>query len=103
LIVFQPATAKFTVLATAKQRYFSALGADYLTNNEELTSVVDVSRHLRTSKLDKKTYLVFSIQVHTEVARTRPDITNASALGKLWPAFRGGQLYLMVVDWTKLP
>ena len=103
LIVFQPATSKFTVLATAKQRYFSAIGADYLTNNEELTSVVDVSRHLRTSKLDKKTYLVFSIQVHTEVARTRPDITNASALGKLWPAFRGGQLYLMVVDWSKLP
>lgn len=102
LIVFQPATSKFTVLATAKQRYFSALGSDYLTNNEELSSVVDVSRYLRTSKLDKKTYLVFSIQVHTEVARTRPDITNPSALGKLWPAFRGGQLYLLVIDWSKL-
>ncbi|MFM2433308.1 MAG: hypothetical protein RI974_48 [Actinomycetota bacterium] len=103
LIVFQPTTSKFTVLATAKERYFSALGTDFLTNNEELTSVVDVSRHLRTSKLDKKTYLVFSIQVHTDVAKTRPDITNASALGKLWPAFRGGQLYLMVVDWSKMP
>ncbi|MEN9957662.1 MAG: hypothetical protein RIR46_1270 [Actinomycetota bacterium] len=103
LIVFQPATSRFTVLATAKQRYFAALGADYLTNNEELTSVVDVSRHLRTSTSDKKTYLVFSIQVHTEVARTRPDITNAAALGKLWPAFRGGQLYLMIIDWSKLP
>lgn len=102
LLVFQPATSKLTVLATAKQRYFSALGADYLTTNEELTSVVDVSRQLRTSKSDKKTYLVFSIQVHTEVARTRPDITNAAALGKLWPAFRGGQLYLMVIDWSKL-
>jgi len=102
LIVFQPATSRFTVLATAKQRYFAALGADYLTNNEELTSIVDVSRHLRTSASDKKTYLVFSIQVHTEVARTRPDITNAAALGKLWPAFRGGQLYLMVIDWSKL-
>lgn len=103
LIVFQPSTSKFTVLATAKERYFSALGTNYLTNNEELTSVVDVSRHLRTSALDKKTYLVFSIQVHTDVARTRPDITNPTALGKLWPAFRGGQLYLMVVDWSKLP
>ncbi len=103
LIVFQPSTSKFTVLATAKERYFSALGTNYLTNNEELTSVVDVSRHLRTSALDNKTYLVFSIQVHTDVARTRPDITNASALGKLWPAFRGGQLYLIVVDWSKLP
>lgn len=103
LMVFNPATSKFTVLATAKKRYFSALGADYLTNNEELTSVVDVSRHLRASKSDKKTYLVFSIQIHTDVARTRPDITNPTALGKLWPAFRGGQLYLMVVDWSKLP
>jgi hypothetical protein len=103
LIVFNPATSKFTVLATAKKRYFAALGADYLTNNEELTSVVDVSRHLRASKSDKKTYLVFSIQIHTDVARTRPDITNPTALGKLWPAFRGGQLYLMVIDWSKLP
>ncbi len=102
LLVYQPSTSKLSILATAKQRYFSALGADYLTINEELSSVVDVSRHLRTSKSDKRTYLVFSIQVHTEVVRTRPDITNASVLGKLWPAFRGGQLYLMVIDWSKL-
>lgn len=101
LVVFQPATSKITVLATAKQRYFSALGSDYLTNNEELTSVVDVSRHLRTSAADKKTYLVFSIQIHTDVAKTRPDITEPSALGKLWPAFRGGQLFLMTIDWSK--
>jgi hypothetical protein len=102
ILVYRPKTKQFTALAAAKQHYFSKKGAGFLTNNEELTSVVDATSAFKTSSSDKKTYLIFSIQVHLDVAKTRPDITNPKLLPKLAKAFRGGQLYLMVIDWSKL-
>jgi hypothetical protein len=91
------------VLAKFKDQYFKQGGAEFITNDEESSGIIDVTSFLKKGKSDKATYFMFNAQVHAPAAKARMDITDATAVANLATAIEGGQWYVMkVTNWKKV-
>lgn len=96
--------AKIAVLAQFKSEYFDPTAATFITKDEETSGILNVTNYLKTSKNDKSRYYTFVAQVHSNLAKARPDITDATAQAAMEAgAVEGGQVYIMKVpNWTKV-
>jgi secreted PhoX family phosphatase len=89
---------KLAVIAKFKDAYFKkdAPAATKITNDEESSGILDVSKLYRKSSSDKSSYYVLDAQVHATVAASRPDLSAAEAAA-LTKVVEGGQLYLLKI------
>jgi secreted PhoX family phosphatase len=97
---------KIAVMTQFKASMFSkaAASADFITEDEEQSSILNVTSIMRTSKTDTNFYYVLNAQVHAtgaDLLKSRPDITTDAGKAALLNAIEGGQLYLMTVtNWA---
>jgi hypothetical protein len=100
IFAYDIATKKLAVVAKFKDAMFAktAPAATKITNDEESSGILDVTRFFKKSASDKTTYFVYDAQIHATPAASRPDLTDGAAIAK---AVEGGQLYLLkVADWS---
>jgi hypothetical protein len=91
------------VVAKFKDQYFKKGGAEFITNDEESSGIIDVTSFLKKGSSDKATYFMFNAQVHAPADKARMDITDAAAKAALAASIEGGQWYVMkVTDWKKV-
>lgn len=97
---------KIAVMTQFKASMFSkaAASADFITEDEEQSGILNVTSIMRTSKTDTNFYYVLNAQVHAtgaDLLKARPDITTDAGKAALLNAIEGGQLYLMTVtNWA---
>jgi hypothetical protein len=94
---------KLVVLNQFKEAMFSAAKADasFITEDEETSGVLNVTKYFRKSSKDKNSYYILVAQVHATgdaLLKARPDITDAAAKAALAKAVEAGQIYLMTVS-----
>jgi secreted PhoX family phosphatase len=105
VIAYNIKTKKMAVIARFKDVYFSstAPAASKITEDEESSGIIDVTRFFKKSATDTARYYLLDAQVHATPELSRPDITDAAHKAKLAELVEGGQLYLMTVaDWSKV-
>ncbi len=103
LLAYRISDGRIATLAKFKDVYFKPGGAQFITNDEESSGVIDATKALAKPG-DTKSYYFLDAQVHVTDDKARLDI-GGSATGPqkqaLIDAGEGGQLYLMsVVDWN---
>lgn len=108
MFAYRIADGKIATIAKFSDKMFSATKADpsFITEDEETSGVLNVTKYFKKSKTDSNKYYVFVAQVHVTgdaLLKARPDITSAEAKAKLLKAVEAGQIYLMTVsNWSKL-
>ncbi len=103
MFAYRIADAKFAILSQFKAQYFEPGAAQFITQDEESSGVLNVTNFLKKSKTDTNKYYIFVAQVHSTIAAARPDVTSAEGIAALATAVEGGQVYLMTVsDWAKV-
>ena len=103
LIAYRMSDGKLATVAKFKDLYFKPGGAQFITNDEESSGVIDVTKALAKTG-DLKSYYFLDAQVHVPTAKARPDLTgNTSVAQALVDAAEGGQLYMLTIDdWSKI-
>jgi hypothetical protein len=103
IVAYRISDGAIGVVAKFKDQYFKKGGAEFITNDEETSGIIDVTSFLRKNKSDKATYFMFVAQVHSEPVKARIDVTSDAAKADLAAAVEGGQWYTMkVTDWKKI-
>lgn len=108
MFAYRISDGKIVVLNQFKEAMFSAAKADpsFITEDEETSGVLNVTKYFKKNSKDKNTYYVFVAQVHVTgdaLLKARPDITDPAAKAALAKAVEGGQIYLMTVsDWSTI-
>jgi hypothetical protein len=103
IVAYRISDGALGVVAKFKDQYFKKGGADFITNDEESSGIIDVSSFLKKGSSDKATYFMFNAQVHAPAAKARMDITDATAVANLAASIEGGQWYVMkITDWKKV-
>lgn len=103
IVAFRPIDGKIGVLAEFNKGHFAPGAANFMTQDEESSGIIDVTNQV-AKKGDNKSYFYFNAQIHTVGATTaRPDMTTKSKAGNLKfdrETLEGGAYYLMTVsDW----
>lgn len=97
---------KVAVLTQFNANMFSkaAASAEFITEDEEQSGVINVTSLMRKNASDKNSYYVLNAQVHATgeaLLKARPDITTESGKADLAKAIEAGQVYLMTVaNWA---
>lgn len=105
VIAYNIKTKKMATIARFKAEYFSptAPAATKITEDEESSGIIDVTRFYKKSSTDAARYYLLDAQVHAPTAKARPDITDAAAVAELEKLVESGQLYLLTIaDWSKV-
>jgi len=103
IVAYRISDGAVGVVAKFKDQYFKKGGAEFITNDEESSGIIDVTSFLKKSGSDKATYFMFNAQVHAPAAKARMDITDATAVANLAASIEGGQWYVMkITDWKKV-
>ena len=103
IVAYRISDGALGVVAKFKDQYFKKGGADFITNDEESSGIIDVTNFLKKGSSDKATYFMFNAQVHAPAAKARMDITDPTAAANLAASIEGGQWYtLKVTDWKKV-
>lgn len=97
---YRIADGKMSQVLQFTSKYFDKTSANFITQDEESSGILDVTAAMRTSKTDKSHYYLLDAQVHSTIANARPDLTDKDAIKT---AIEGGQIYLMTIeDWSKI-
>lgn len=108
MIAYRIADGKTATIAQFRSDMFSlaSASANFVTEDEEMSGILDVTAQFKTAKTDSKKYYIFVAQVHATgdaLLKARPDIVTAEAKSALLKAIEAGQIYLMTVsDWSKV-
>jgi hypothetical protein len=103
IVAYRISDGALGVVAKFKDQYFKKGGAEFITNDEESSGIIDVTSFLKKGSSDKATYFMFNAQVHAPAAKARMDITDATAVANLAASIEGGQWYVMkITDWKKV-
>ena len=99
IVSYRISDGKLGTIAQFKSQYFSSEGAFFITQDEESSGIIEVSKELRTSASDKDSYYMFVAQIHATPAKSRPELDPADAT--LAKAVEGGQWYIMkITNWA---
>lgn len=100
VVAYRISDGKLATVAEFDKKYFAVDTTNLMTIDEESSGVINVNSLLRTSG-DKNSYFFFNAQVHTTVAKARPDLAPSADIEKA--AIEGGQYYLLKIsDWSKI-
>jgi hypothetical protein len=99
IVAYRISDGKLGTVAQFKSEYFTSTGASFITQDEESSGIVEVSKELRTSKSDKASYFMYVAQIHATPAKSRPDMAADDAT--LAKAVEGGQWYILkITNWA---
>ncbi|MFA7323133.1 MAG: hypothetical protein WC005_02115, partial [Candidatus Nanopelagicales bacterium] len=103
LLAYRMSDGRLATVAKFKDVYFAPGAAQFITNDEESSGVVDATRFL-AKEGDARSYFLLNAQVHTPAAKARLDLVgNTAAQQQLIDSIEGGQVYLMTIDdWSKI-
>jgi len=100
VLAYRVADGKLGVIAQFDKALFAADSSTLITIDEESSGIVNANAFLKKSG-DKASYFFFNAQVHSSIAKARPDLTNAAEIEKT--VVEGGQYYLLkITDWNKI-
>jgi len=105
LVAYRLSDGKIGTIAAFDDKYFAAGGANFITNDEESSGIINVNQFLKPAG-DSKSYFFFNAQVHAKLSASYPGLvaslstTDVMALDNA--AVEGGQYYKLVIDWTKV-
>lgn len=102
MVAYRISDGKIATVTKFKDQYTKPGGAQFTTQDEESSGVVDVTKLVRKGESDTASYYIFDSQVHAPAERVRLDlIGQASRANDLAQAIEGGQIYLLTVpDWN---
>jgi hypothetical protein len=99
IVSYRISDGKVGTIAQFKAEYFTSTGASFITQDEESSGIIEVTKELRTSNSDTNSYYMFVAQIHATPAKARPDLDPADAT--LAKAVEGGQWYILkIANWT---
>jgi hypothetical protein len=97
---YRVADGKLAQVLQFSSKYFDKTSATFMTQDEESSGILDVTKALKTGASDTNHYYLLDAQVHSTIAVARPDLTDKEAIKS---AIEGGQLYLLTIaDWSKI-
>lgn len=101
LVAYNIATKQIATVAQFAEQYFgSASSSAFITLDEESSGVTEVTSLFKKNSSDTNKYYILDAQVHSTIAKARPDLTSADSIAA---AIEGGQVYLLTIsDWTKI-
>jgi secreted PhoX family phosphatase len=100
VLAYRVSDGKLGVVAQFDKALFEADSSTLITIDEESSGIVNANAFLKKSG-DKSSYFFFNAQVHSSLAKARPDLTNAAEIEKY--VVEGGQYYLLkITDWNKI-
>lgn len=104
MVAYRISDGKIATVTKFKDQYTKPGGAQFITQDEESSGVVEVTELMRAGKTDTKSYYMFDSQVHAPADRVRLDlIGQAGRAADLVQAIEGGQIYTLVVDdWNQV-
>ncbi len=97
LIAYRISDGKMATVAKFKDVYFTPGGAQFMTNDEENSGVVNATKFIAKAG-DTKSYYFLNAQVHVPASKARLDLVgNTSVAQQLEDSIEGGQIYLMTI------
>jgi hypothetical protein len=105
LVAYRKSDGKIAEIAKFDEQYFITGAAKFMTQDEESSGIINVSKFLKASG-DTKSHYFLNAQVHSKLSVARPDLvaglgtTAVMALDS--KAIEGGQYYHLTIDWTKV-
>lgn len=101
IVAYNIKNQKVGVVARFKNQYFENGAAQFMTQDEESSGIIDVTDLLRKNSKDTASYYMYVAQIHTTPVKARPDLDPAASWLPL--AVEGGQWYVMkVADWRSI-
>ena len=102
MVAYRIADGKIATVTRFKDQYTKPGGAQFITQDEESSGVVEVSDLMRSGADDKTSYYLFVSQIHAPADKARLDlIGKADRATDLTQAIEGGQLYVLTIpDWN---
>ena len=99
VVSYRISDGKLATVAQFKSEYFTTGATAFITQDEESSGIIDVTKYLKSGSSDKAKYYMLVGQVHASPTKSRPDL-SPTPFG-IDDAVEGGQWYVMKVDsWT---
>ena len=99
VVSYRISDGKLATVAQFKSEYFAAGATAFITQDEESSGIIDVTKYLKSGSSDKAKYYMLVAQIHATPAKSRPDL-SPTPFG-IENAVEGGQWYVMKVNnWT---
>jgi len=99
VVSYRISDGKLATVAQFKSEYFTTGATAFITQDEESSGIIDVTKYLKSGSSDKAKYYMLVAQIHATPAKSRPDL-SPTPFG-LENAVEGGQWYVMKVNnWT---
>lgn len=102
MVAYRIADGKVATVTKFKDQYTAPGGSQFVTQDEESSGVIDVTKFLSKGDSDKNSYYMFVSQVHAPAEKVRLDlIGQANRATDLAQAIEGGQVYVLTIpDWN---
>lgn len=101
IVAYNTSTKSLTSIAQFNPSLFGFGAPGRLTNDEESSGIIDVTKMVAESG-DTASYFLFNAQVHTKPSTTRPDLVKGMTPEQITAfdnlVIEGGALYLMKID-----
>jgi len=105
VFAYRLSDGKIATIAAFDDKYFTPGGANFITNDEESSGIINVNQFLKPAG-DSKSYFFFNAQVHAKLSLSYPGLVSSLATTDVIAldnaAVEGGQYYKLVIDWTKV-
>jgi hypothetical protein len=105
VIAYRFSDGKLGVVAAFDDQYFAKGGANFITNDEETSGIINVNQFLKAAG-DNKSYFFLNAQVHAKLSASYPALVANLGAAEVTTldnhAVEGGQYYKLVIDWTKV-
>ena len=105
VIAYRLSDGKLGVVAAFDDQYFAKGGANFITNDEETSGIINVNQFLKAAG-DSKSYFFLNAQVHAKLSASYPALVANLGAAEVTTldnhAVEGGQYYKLVIDWTKV-
>ena len=99
VVSYRISDGKLATVAQFKSEYFTTGATAFITQDEESSGIIDVTKYFKSGSSDKAKYYMLVAQVHASPAKSRPDL-SPTPFG-IENAVEGGQWYVMKVNnWT---
>jgi hypothetical protein len=101
VVSYRISDGKLATVAQFNPEYFTTGATAFITQDEESSGIIDVTKYLKSGSSDKAKYYMLVAQIHASPTKSRPDLTPAPY--GLDNAVEGGQWYVMKVsNWEQI-
>jgi len=103
MLAYRISDGKIATVAKFKDIYVKPGSAQFMTNDEETSGVVEATSFVAKAG-DSKSYYFLNAQMHIPASKARPDLVSVpGASQQLIDSIEGGQVYLLTVtDWNQI-